>query len=193
VLEGWPASRSPRGELGLPAVTQLSIALSEGWYRYGDSNPGPVAEKRSRRLDGLRLRRFCWEFRTDLRAESGQNGSFRAQSFKNLSSGHVARWLRDLLAVKSPGGTRAKWKSGDGWTWVGVRCSGWDLTTRCGHPNNLAAHLPRSRLTQRRRKRTSLPHEHSIVNNAVETTARPHFDVLSVDPNGEGSVLQFPL
>src|SRR5688572_7199167 len=23
--------------------------MSEGWYRYGDSNPGPVAEKRSRR------------------------------------------------------------------------------------------------------------------------------------------------
>ena len=32
--EGWPAIRSSRG---------LATA-SEGWYRYGDSNPGPVAE-----------------------------------------------------------------------------------------------------------------------------------------------------
>jgi hypothetical protein len=29
---------------GLPSVAQLTITLSEGWYRYGDSNPGPVAE-----------------------------------------------------------------------------------------------------------------------------------------------------
>ena len=28
------------------------------WYRYGDSNPGAVAEKRSRRIGGLRLRWF---------------------------------------------------------------------------------------------------------------------------------------
>jgi hypothetical protein len=34
-----------RDGIGLPAVAQLSVTLSEGWYRYGDSNPGPVAEK----------------------------------------------------------------------------------------------------------------------------------------------------
>jgi hypothetical protein len=28
---------------GHPWLT-LTITLSEGWYRYGDSNPGPVAE-----------------------------------------------------------------------------------------------------------------------------------------------------
>ena len=31
--EGWLAIRS-----------SLTIQASEGWYRYGDSNPGPVAE-----------------------------------------------------------------------------------------------------------------------------------------------------
>jgi len=45
-----------------------------------------VAEKRSRRVDGLRLRRFSSETRTDLRVVSGPDGHFRAQSFKNFSS-----------------------------------------------------------------------------------------------------------
>ncbi len=66
---GWSTARS-RGRRaatsgatsspGARSSTRFSreLWLRKVWYRYGDSNPGPVAEKRSRRIGGLRLRRF---------------------------------------------------------------------------------------------------------------------------------------
>ena len=53
----------------------------------GIRTPVPWLRNAAGDLDGLRLRRFCWGFRTDLRAVSVVDGRFRAQSFKNLSSG----------------------------------------------------------------------------------------------------------
>jgi hypothetical protein len=68
----------------------LTVCGLESWYRYGDSNPGRVAEKR-----------FCSGLRTDRSAVSVADGPFRAQSFKNLSSGQLALRRRGLARCAS--------------------------------------------------------------------------------------------
>ena len=39
-----PPSPESCAKDGLPSEARSRIQASEGWYRYGDSNPGPVAE-----------------------------------------------------------------------------------------------------------------------------------------------------
>ena len=55
----------------------------------GIRTPVPWLRNAAGDLDGFRLRRFSWVFRTHLRVVAVVVGRFRGQSFKNLSSGHM--------------------------------------------------------------------------------------------------------
>ena len=74
--EGWLAIRSSRS---------VSSRAKDGTGT-GIRTPVPWLRIAAGDLDGLRLRRFCWGFRTDLPAVAVVAGRFRGQSFKFFSS-----------------------------------------------------------------------------------------------------------
>ena len=80
-------------ELGWLAIRSSSRFRRAKMVPVQDSNPGPVAEKRSRRPRWFPVASFSSGFRTDLRALAVVVGRFRLQSFKNFSSG--GRYRRD--------------------------------------------------------------------------------------------------
>jgi len=79
--------RVSHANAGLPSEARAaSVPRAKDGTGTGIRTPVPWLRNAAGDLDGLRLRRFCRGFCTDLWVVSGPNGRFRAQSFKNLSS-----------------------------------------------------------------------------------------------------------
>ena len=69
-----------RASRGRPCKTRTKSMMNGTGT--GIRTPVPWLRNAAGDLDGLRLRRFCWCFRTDLRGVLVLNRPFRAQSFK---------------------------------------------------------------------------------------------------------------